>query len=178
MDSLESYASAVGSLCDCRCHLLVRDTTRSSSHASHFAVSGGIDFLRAVVGACRVLKPGGVAVVAYLNSWRILRALLTERPTFYENKERILALTREFTNLAKPDGGFTDAYFTIPPKTIEELQEADLAILIYAGAESFPAGCIEPLTTRLSCDPQPGRRLGTLPVRRGQCSANCFRPQV
>lgn len=104
------------------------------------------DRMKALGELRRVMKPGGVAVVAYLNSWGILRSLLTENPTYYESKEMIFALTREFINKSRPGGGFTEAYFTIPPEATAELQEAAFIILSYAGAESYASGCIEPLT--------------------------------
>jgi len=103
------------------------------------------DRLMALAELRRVLKPGGVAVVAYLNSWGIIRSLLTEVPEYYRSKDAILALTREFINEARPGGGFTEAYFTVPPKALEELREAAFAVLSYAGAESYASGCIEPL---------------------------------
>ena len=100
----------------------------------------------------RMLKPGGTAIAAYINSWGVLKALLTESPGYYKDLSDIYRLTGEFAQVG-PQKGFTEAYFTIPPRAKEELAGAGLEIVSYAGAESFCGGVFDPLKAIHDSDP-------------------------
>lgn len=111
------------------------------------------DRARALSELRRILKPQGTAIVAYLNSWGIVRSLLTESPEYFRRPGAVKALTDEFIQEG-PQTAFTEAYFTTPPRAAEELRAAGFSIVSYAGAESFASGAIEPLGRIHESDPQ------------------------
>lgn len=88
--------------------------------------------------AKRLLKKDGVALIAYLNSWGILKAGVTE---FYETFDDI---NNVYGYLDKQkfgeDKSFTEVYFSIPAKAIEEVEGSGFEIVSYAGAEGFLSG--------------------------------------
>lgn len=86
----------------------------------------------------RILKPEGVAIVAYLNSWGILKAGVTEFFESYADINQIYQLLGELHLDAET--GFTEAYFSTPVLALQEVVEAGLAVVSYAGAEGFLAG--------------------------------------
>jgi S-adenosylmethionine-dependent methyltransferase len=105
------------------------------------------DRLAILKEAMRILKKDGIAIIAYLNSWGILKAGVTE---FYE----------EFSDIANVYGylgeqsfdekqSFTEVYFTTPPKATQEVKESGFELLSYAGAESYLSG-IQTEVIRLS----------------------------
>ncbi|MEW6723673.1 MAG: methyltransferase domain-containing protein [Bacillota bacterium] len=101
--------------------------------------------LKALAELYRILKPGAPAIVAFINSWGLLRALLTESPEFYRDPENIRRLFAEFTQEG-PQQGFTEAYFTTPPAALGQLEEAGFEIISYAGVEGFASGSLDQLT--------------------------------
>ncbi len=103
------------------------------------------DRVQALRELLRILKPRGTAIVAYINSWGLMRALLTESPGYYKDLNNVHLLAGEFSQIG-PQKGFTEAYFTVPPKAKEELTGAGFEILSYAGAESFCGGAYDPVT--------------------------------
>lgn len=107
----------------------------------------------------RILKPGGTAIVAYLNSWGILRALMTEAPEYYKDPQAIRELTGDFTQEGARTGGFTEAYFSVPPKATSEVESAGFRIISYAGAESFCSGALQPLAAISQNDPESYRNI-------------------
>ncbi len=98
----------------------------------------------------RALKPGGVAVVAYLNSWGILRTGVADFPERY----RDAAFVRSMLGELRFEGelhGFTECYWATPPSALSELRDADFEIVTYAGAEGF-AGGLRPLIEKLAAE--------------------------
>ena len=92
----------------------------------------------------RILKKDGMAIIAYLNSWGILKAGVTEffdETTDFEHMIRLLdeqALDEKMS--------FTEAYFSTPVKALEEINDAGFEYISYAGAESFLSGISTELT--------------------------------
>jgi S-adenosylmethionine-dependent methyltransferase len=88
----------------------------------------------------RVLKPGGVAIIAYLNAWGILRTGIVDFPAWFRELPRVRSLLdgRSFT--ADELAGFTESYWTTPPVALAEVRSAGLEVVSRAGAEGFAGG--------------------------------------
>jgi ubiquinone/menaquinone biosynthesis C-methylase UbiE len=121
----------------------------------------------------RILRTGGVAIVAYLNSWGILRSLLTEVPAYYKDLDVIYNLTREYTQVGYQKGGFTEAYFTVPPAAKADLESAGFEVVSYAGVESFCSGSLDPVKAIHDSDPEAYRNI--LKVAAELCEAPQYR---
>lgn len=88
--------------------------------------------------AMRILKKHGVAIIAYLNSWGILKAGITEFSDTFSDINNVYGYLGEQTFIKNLS--FTDVYFTIPPKAIEEVKKAGFQVISYAGVESYLSG--------------------------------------
>ncbi len=96
--------------------------------------------LRALSELRRVLRPGGVAIIAYLNSWGILKSLMTDSPHWYMDIDRMRSMLCEQAFPGLQLSGFTECYWSTPPAALQEVQGAGFEVLGYAGAESFAGG--------------------------------------
>lgn len=110
------------------------------------------DRVQALSELLRILKPGAVAIIAYINSWGVIRSLITESPEFYRDINQVYKLIGEYSQEG-PQQGFTEAYFTIPPKARDELEKCGFSIVTYAGAEGYASGCLEQLIRMSVEDP-------------------------
>lgn len=97
------------------------------------------DRLAALAELRRILAPGGVAIVSYLNSWGLVRTGLTDFPGWYDSEERITRLLQDQT-FEDQLSGFTDCYWSTPPVAIAEVEDAGFTVATYVGAESFLGG--------------------------------------
>lgn len=88
--------------------------------------------------AYRILKSGGVAIIAYFNSWGILKAGVTEFSDTFNNIENIYSYLDE--QKCGTEESFTSVYRSIPEKALKEVKKAGFNILSYAGAEGFLSG--------------------------------------
>jgi ubiquinone/menaquinone biosynthesis C-methylase UbiE len=88
----------------------------------------------------RVLKPGGIAIAAYINSWGMLRTGVADLPGWYQDPEKIRSLLHERACSAAELSGFTEAYWSTPPAALREVKAAGFEVLTYAGAEGFCGG--------------------------------------
>ena len=95
--------------------------------------------LAALAELRRILKPGAVAIVAYLNSWGILRCGVADFPDGYAdlNFARSLLGEKVFTGSLV---GFTECYWATPPVATREIGEAGFELVGYCGAEGFAGG--------------------------------------
>lgn len=103
---------------------------------------------RVLKQAKRVLKPGGLAIVAYLNSWGILRYGLERFAELYKDE----AFLRSFMGEVSIDWqfeNFTEWFSTTPPKMIEELEDAGFEVIHQVGCEAFASG-MKPAIRRIA----------------------------
>jgi 2-polyprenyl-3-methyl-5-hydroxy-6-metoxy-1,4-benzoquinol methylase len=99
----------------------------------------------------RILKPHGTAIVAYLNSWGLVRTGIVDFPDSYRDISTLRAMLSEHTFTGQSLAGFTECYWATPEAALHEIERAGLEVISYAGAESF-AGGMGPLLERLSVD--------------------------
>ena len=88
----------------------------------------------------RILKPGGRAIVAYLNSWGMLRSGLAGFPKRFIDPAFLRSLLGETTFEDRERPNFTECHWSNPEIAGEELLDAGLRVVSYAGAEGFLEG--------------------------------------
>ena len=88
----------------------------------------------------RILKPGSRAIVAFLNAWGLLRTGVAGFPHLYRNPAFLRSLLGEtnFEDHERPN--FTECHWSNPEIAGNELRDAGLRIVSYAGAEGFVGG--------------------------------------
>lgn len=87
----------------------------------------------------RILKPGGKALVAYINMWGVLKASLYECPQSFESEQQLYQGEPMAVELQEGQS-FTEVYFTTPPIALKEIEQSGFKMVSYAGAESFLSG--------------------------------------
>ncbi len=88
----------------------------------------------------RILKPAGVAIVAYLNSWGLIKTGIVDFPDQFRDITTLRSMLGERTFTGTSLSGFTECYWSTPEVAFGEVKESGLNIISYAGAESFVNG--------------------------------------
>lgn len=88
----------------------------------------------------RILKPQGVAIIAYLNSWGLLKSGIAELPHLCKDIAFLRSMLDEHTFVGESPYSFTESYWSTPKVALQEVKNAGLEIISYAGAESFASG--------------------------------------
>ena len=88
----------------------------------------------------RVLKPGGRAIVAFLNSWGLLKTGIVDFPTRFCNAAFLRGMLGEKSFVGRELAGFTECHWSNPEIAGREIEAAGLRIVSYAGVESFVGG--------------------------------------
>jgi 2-polyprenyl-3-methyl-5-hydroxy-6-metoxy-1,4-benzoquinol methylase len=88
----------------------------------------------------RLLKPQGVAIITYLNSWGLIKTGLADFPDWYQDAAFLRSMLNEHTFTGQNLSGFTECYWSTPEAALQEVKEAGLEIISHAGAESFANG--------------------------------------
>jgi len=91
-------------------------------------------------GLARILKSGGVAVIAYLNSWGLIKTGVVDFPDWYDDIERLRAMLDEHTFAGQTLSNFTECYWATPEAALREVAAAGLEVVSRAGAEGFMGG--------------------------------------
>lgn len=99
----------------------------------------------------RILKPQAVAIIAYLNSWGLIKTGITDFPDWYKDISVLRSMLLEHTFTGRSLSGFTECYWSTPEAALQEVKESGLEVINYAGVESF-AGGMSPLLARLVLD--------------------------
>jgi ubiquinone/menaquinone biosynthesis C-methylase UbiE len=98
------------------------------------------DRSRALREMFRILKPGGRAIVAFLNSWGLLRSGVVDFPKRFRNPAFLRNMLGEQAFKDHELSGFTECHWSNPEIAGNELRDAGLRIVSYAGAEGFVGG--------------------------------------
>jgi len=101
----------------------------------------------------RVLKPSAPAIIAYLNSWGILRTLLSEDSALFRDSNRLREFEGGVDQIGR-QGDFTEAHFTTPPLALAEVRNARFEVVSYAAAEGVASGMRESITRIAGSDPE------------------------
>jgi ubiquinone/menaquinone biosynthesis C-methylase UbiE len=88
----------------------------------------------------RILKPQGVAIIAYLNSWGMIKTGTVEGPHLCKDISFLRSMLEEHTFVGESPYSFTESYWSTPKAALQEVQAAELEVISYAGAESFANG--------------------------------------
>lgn len=98
----------------------------------------------------RILKPGGHAIIAYINTWGVMKSCITESPEVFDT-HKIFDDYLDGNLKLSSDEGFTACYFTTPVIAEKEIRDSKFTFVSKAGAESFLAGMHMP-TKKLYSD--------------------------
>ncbi len=105
-----------------------------------YHILGPVGRAQALSELHRVLKTGGIAIIAYLNAWGVLKTGLTDFSDSYQDMGRARALLSEQTFHPQSPEDFTECYLSTPPVALGEVRAAGFDVVSYAGAESFVGG--------------------------------------
>jgi S-adenosylmethionine-dependent methyltransferase len=121
----------------------------------------------------RLLKPKGVAILAYLNSWGLMRTGIVDFPEWYTEIETLRSMLQEHTFSAEALSGFTESYWSTPEAALREVEAAGLHVISPAGAEGFAAG-MGPLLETLRAE-NPSAYANILQVAAETCEFEQYR---
>ncbi len=88
----------------------------------------------------RIIKPGGIALFTYLNSWGLLKTGLSDFLPWYEEIDAIRSLLGEKSFTSDQLSGFTEAYWATPESALREIKAAGFTVISYAGEQGFDGG--------------------------------------
>jgi S-adenosylmethionine-dependent methyltransferase len=88
----------------------------------------------------RILRPQGVAIIAYLNSWGLVKTGVADFPHWYQDISFLRSMVHEHTFAGESLSGFTECYWSTSEAALQEIKDIDLEVVSYAGAESFAGG--------------------------------------
>lgn len=99
------------------------------------------DRIKVLKDTYRILKKNGIAIIAYMNSWGVLKAGFSDFPDRYGDKDYLEQFLGE-TSFENGIEGWTVTHFTLPKKAISEVKSMGFKIISYAGCESFAGGMV------------------------------------
>jgi S-adenosylmethionine-dependent methyltransferase len=98
------------------------------------------DRIKVLLELKRILKPQGVAIIAYLNSWGLIKTGVIDFPDWYQDISFLRSMINEHTFPGESLSGFTECHWSTPKAALHEIKEADFEVISYAGAEGFAGG--------------------------------------
>ncbi len=99
----------------------------------------------------RILRPGGTALITYLNAWGLIRTGMTDFPDWYRDLTSLRGMVRAQNFSGQRLSGFTECHWSTPEKALTEVELAKLEVVNYAGAQGF-AGGMRPVLERLAAE--------------------------
>lgn len=107
------------------------------------------DRLKVLRNTLRILKPQGLALITYLNSWGLIRTGFSDFPTWYQDIATLRSMQDEHIFYGKRLSNFTECYWSTPEVAIKEVERAGFEVVSYGGAQSF-AGGMRPILEQLA----------------------------
>lgn len=88
----------------------------------------------------RILKPNGIGIIGYLNSWGLMRTGINDFPSRYQNISFLRSMLEGKTFVGDDLKNFTESYWSTPELALAEVERNGFEIISRAGAESFASG--------------------------------------
>lgn len=88
----------------------------------------------------RILKPNGIGIISYLNSWGLMRTGINDFPSRYENISFLHSMLEGKTFVGDELKSFTESFWSTPELSLAEVEQNGFEVISYAGAESFAGG--------------------------------------
>ena len=121
----------------------------------------------------RIVKPQGTAIIAYLNSWGLIKTGIIDFPDQYRDISTLRAMLGERIFTGQSLKNFPECYWTTPEIALAEIKRAGLDVVSYAGAESFANG-MGSLLERLAVD-NPAAYTNVVEVAAETCEMEPYR---
>ena len=86
----------------------------------------------------RILKEDGLALIAYLNGFGVVKSSIHEYSEGFLNYKDILELLSK--NIWSKEESFTETYLSNPDESKKEIESSGFEIVTYFGAEGFASG--------------------------------------
>lgn len=83
----------------------------------------------------RVLKPGGILAIAYINKFPVLPMLATRDKKFIRDTVIHKVINEGVIQVGDEDCFWTDAYFTSPPEIEAFMQDYDVSLVDHVGTD-------------------------------------------
>jgi S-adenosylmethionine-dependent methyltransferase len=99
----------------------------------------------------RILRPGGTALITYLNAWGLIRTGLADFPAWYRDIATLRAMVSGQNFAGQSLSGFTECHWSTPEMALAEVELAQLEVVSYAGAQGFGGG-MRPVLERLAAE--------------------------
>ena len=107
--------------------------------------------LEALANFFELLKPGGIGIVAYLNSWGLLRTGVSDFPAKFRLRDFIERMLSPMSFRPEELQGFTECHWSTPPAAIDEITNSGFSLISYFSAEGFLGG-MRPQVEQLAAD--------------------------
>jgi S-adenosylmethionine-dependent methyltransferase len=120
-----------------------------------------------------ILNPHGVAIIAYLNSWGLIRTGIVDFPEWYKDIMKLRSMLNDQVFQGETLSNFTECYWSTPEAALREIRSAGLEVISYAGVESF-AGGMHPLLEKLSIE-NPQAYANVVQVAAETCESSQYR---
>ncbi len=107
------------------------------------------DRLKVLRNVFRILKPQGMALITYLNSWGLIRTGISDFPAWYQDLSVLRSMLDEHVFPGRRLSGFTECYWSTPEVAIKEVESVGFEVVSYGGAQGF-AGGMRPMLEQLA----------------------------
>jgi S-adenosylmethionine-dependent methyltransferase len=88
----------------------------------------------------RILRPGGAAIIAYLNCWGLVKTGIVDFPSHFRDMATLRTMLAERSFSGQSLKNLPECYWSNPDIALSEVKQGGLTVVSYAGAEGFANG--------------------------------------
>lgn len=127
-----------------------------------YHLSEGSDREKVLDSFYRILKPGAVGIIAYLNAWGLIQTGMADFPAKYEDAA--------FLHSMLDEGGIGIWYWSNPRRAKEEIEHTGWEIVSYASAEGCAGGAHKMVEQLAAANPAAYENLAQLAADTSEAS--------
>lgn len=85
----------------------------------------------------RVLQPGGILAIAYINKYSVIPMLAKKMPAFLNERTISKVITQGYLKGGDPDSFWTDSYYTSPFEIVKYMADYGVELLDHLGTDGL-----------------------------------------